>query len=62
MGARAGSLDPHTWDAAVATYAKTRLEAGPDVDALDPAVPHIGQWRDMVLQPIETSAPTLSIR
>jgi hypothetical protein len=60
IGARSDSLDPHAWDATVAVYARTRLEVGPDVDLLDPAVRQAGQWRDIILQPIDTSAPALS--
>jgi hypothetical protein len=59
IGSRSESPNPQGWDAAVAVYARTRLEVGPEVDLLDPAVPRTAQWRDMVLQPIETPAPTL---
>jgi hypothetical protein len=61
IGSRSESPNPHAWDAAVAVYARTRLEVGPEVDLLDPSVPKTAQWRDMVLQPIETSAPTLRL-
>jgi hypothetical protein len=59
IGSRSECHNPQAWDAAVATYARTRLEVGPNVDLLDTAVPRAGQWRDIVLQPIETRAPTL---
>jgi conjugative relaxase-like TrwC/TraI family protein len=58
IGPRSEFLNPRAWDAAVAVYARARLEAGPDVDLLEPA-PSTRQWRDIVLKPIETPAPTL---
>lgn len=61
LGFRSESPDPQAWDAAVAVYARTRLEVGPEVDLLDPAVRQGGAWRDMVFKPIETSAPTLRL-
>jgi hypothetical protein len=61
IGSRSESPDPQAWDAAVAVYARTRLDVGPDVDLLDPAVRQAAQWRDIVLQPIETPAPTLRL-
>ncbi|CAN5865239.1 hypothetical protein BH23ACT4_BH23ACT4_10740 [soil metagenome] len=63
LGARSDSVDPEAWDRAVAVYARARLEAGPDVDLSDSAVPHAGQWRDAVrnLQPIEQHAPVLRL-
>jgi hypothetical protein len=61
IGSRSVSPNPQAWDAAVAVYARTRLEVGPEVDLLDPAIRQAGQWRDMVLQPIETPAPTLRL-
>ncbi|HJQ92020.1 MAG TPA: MobF family relaxase [Acidimicrobiia bacterium] len=61
IGSRSESPNPQAWDAAVAVYARTRLEVGPHVDLLDPAVRQAGAWRDMVLQPIETPAPTLRL-
>jgi len=61
LGSRSGSRNPQSWDAAVAVYARTRLEVGPEVDLLDHSVPQAGQWRDIVLQPIETTAPTLRL-
>jgi len=61
IGPRSASLKPRGWDAAVAVYARTRLEVGPEVDLLDPAVRQAGAWRDIVLQPIETPAPTLRL-
>ncbi|MGC2240346.1 MAG: helicase C-terminal domain-containing protein, partial [Acidimicrobiia bacterium] len=61
LGSRSESPNPQTWDAAVAVYARTRLEVGPEVDLLDPAVGQAGQWRDLVLQPVETPAPTLRL-
>jgi conjugative relaxase-like TrwC/TraI family protein len=60
IGSRSESPNPRAWDAAVATYARTRLEVGPD-DLLDTALPRAAQWRDIVLQPIETRAPTLRL-
>jgi len=42
-------------------HAQTRLDAGPDADLLDPAVRQAWEWRDMVLEPIETPAPTLRL-
>ena len=61
IGSRSESPNPQAWDAAVAIYARARLEVGPEVDLLDPAVPRAWEWRDMVLQPIETPAPTLRL-
>jgi conjugative relaxase-like TrwC/TraI family protein len=61
IGSRSESPDPQAWDVAVAVYARTRLDVGPDVDLLDPAVRQAGQWRDIVLEPIETPAPTLRL-
>jgi len=63
IGARSESPDPQAWDAALAIYAKTRLEVGSEVDITDPAVPHTGQWRDAVyaLHPIEGPALTLRL-
>jgi hypothetical protein len=61
IGSRTESPNPQAWDAAVAIYARTRLEVGPEVDLLDPAVRQAGQWRDMVLQSIETPPPTLRL-
>jgi hypothetical protein len=61
IGSRSESPNPQAWDAAVAIYARTRLEVGPEIDLLDPAVPRTSQWRDMVLEPIETPAPTLRL-
>ncbi|HVR78108.1 MAG TPA: hypothetical protein VMS99_06900, partial [Acidimicrobiia bacterium] len=61
LGSRSECPNPQAWDAAVAVYARTRLEVGPEVDLLDPAVRQAGQWRDMVLQPIESPAPTLKL-
>ncbi|HUP15932.1 MAG TPA: MobF family relaxase [Acidimicrobiia bacterium] len=60
IGSRAESPDPQAWDAAVGVYARARLEVGPDEDLLDPA-PVTRKWRDMFLEPIETSAPTLKL-
>jgi hypothetical protein len=61
IGSRSEYPNPKAWDAAVAIYARTRLEVGPDVDLLDPAVPRTSQWRDIALKPIETPAPTLRL-
>jgi conjugative relaxase-like TrwC/TraI family protein len=61
IGSRSESPDPQAWDAAVAVYARTRLHVGPDVDLLDPAVRQAWEWRDIVLDPIETPAPTLRL-
>jgi hypothetical protein len=61
IGSRSVSPNPQAWDSAVAVYARTRLEVGPDVDLLDPAIRQAGQWRDIVLQPIETPPPTLRL-
>jgi len=61
IGSRSQSPNPQAWDAAVAVYARTRLEVGPEVDLFDPSVRQAGAWRDMVLQPIETPAPTLRL-
>ncbi len=61
IGSRSESPNPQAWDAAVAVYAKTRLEVGPEVDLLDPSVRQASQWRDLVLQPVETPAPTLRL-
>jgi hypothetical protein len=61
VGSRSESPDPLAWDAAVAVYAKTRLEVGPDVDLLDPAVRQAGHWHDLVLKPIETPSATLRL-
>jgi hypothetical protein len=61
IGSRSESPNPQAWDAAVPVYARTRLEVGPEVDLLDPAVRQAGAWRDMVLEPIETPAPTLRL-
>jgi hypothetical protein len=61
IGSRSDFPSPQAWDAAVAIYARTRLEVGPEVDLLDPAVRQAREWRDMVLQPIETPAPTLRL-
>jgi hypothetical protein len=61
IGSRSESPNPEAWDAVVAIYARTRLEVGPEVDVLDPSVPRTAQWLDMVLQPIETPAPTLRL-
>jgi hypothetical protein len=60
IGSRSESPKPKAWDATVAVYARTRMEVGPDVDLLEPA-PSTRQWRDIVLQPIETPAPTLRL-
>jgi conjugative relaxase-like TrwC/TraI family protein len=61
IGSRSESPNPQAWDAAVAVYARTRLEVGPEVDLLDPAVRTAGAWRDIALEPIETPAPTLRL-
>jgi conjugative relaxase-like TrwC/TraI family protein len=61
IGSRSESSNPQAWDAAVAVYARTRLEVGPEVDLLDPGVRHAWEWRDIVLGPIETRAPTLRL-
>jgi hypothetical protein len=63
LGTRNGAPEPDLWDAAVAVYARARLEAGPDVDLSDSAVPHTGQWRDAVreLQPVEQPTPVLRL-
>ncbi|MGH8946939.1 MAG: hypothetical protein ACRDVL_12425, partial [Acidimicrobiia bacterium] len=61
IGSRSESPNPRAWDSTVAVYARTRLEVGPDADLLDPAVRQAGQWRDIVLEPIETPAPTLRL-
>ncbi len=61
IGSRSESPNPQAWDAAVAVYARTRLEVGHEVALLDPAVRQVGAWRDMVLEPIETPAPTLRL-
>ncbi len=58
IGSRSDSPNPRAWDATIAVYARTRLEVGPEADLLEPA-PSTRQWRDIVLQPIETPAPTL---
>jgi conjugative relaxase-like TrwC/TraI family protein len=62
IGSRSESRNPRAWDAKVAVYARTRVEVGPEVDLLDPAVPRTAQWRDIALEPIETPAPTLRLR
>jgi hypothetical protein len=46
IGTRSESHDPRAWEAAVAVYARTRLDVGPDVDLDDPAIDHTGPWRD----------------
>jgi hypothetical protein len=61
LGSRSESPNPQAWDAAVAVYARTRLDVGPEVDLLDPAVPRTAQWRDIALEPIETSPPILRL-
>jgi conjugative relaxase-like TrwC/TraI family protein len=61
IGSRSESPNPQGWDAAVAVYARTRLDVGPEVDLLDPSVPRTAQWRDIALEPIETPAPTLRL-
>ena len=61
IGSRSESPNPQAWDVAVAVYARTRLEVGPEVDLLDPAVRQAGQWRDIALEPIQTPAPTLRL-
>ncbi|MEX0698343.1 MAG: MobF family relaxase [Acidimicrobiia bacterium] len=43
IGSRSESPNPQAWDAAVAVYARTRLEVGPEADLLDPAVPRTAQ-------------------
>jgi conjugative relaxase-like TrwC/TraI family protein len=58
IGSRSESPNARAWDVKIAVYARTRLEVGPDVDLLEP-LPSTRQWRDIVLQPIETPAPTL---
>jgi hypothetical protein len=58
IGFRSESSNPKAWDATVAVYARTRFDAGPDLDLLDPAVRQAWEWRDLVLEPIETPAPT----
>jgi hypothetical protein len=59
LGSRSKSPNPKAWDTGVAVYTRTRLEVGPEVDLLDPSVRQAWEWRDMVLQPIETPAPAL---
>lgn len=63
LGPRAKAADPKEWDAAVAIYARARLESGPDVDLGDPAIHHTGPWRDAVrpLNPVEHEAPLLRL-
>jgi conjugative relaxase-like TrwC/TraI family protein len=63
IGARSEALDPQAWDAAVAVYARTRVEVGPEADLTDPAVLHTGQWRDAVhaLNLFEEPALTLKL-
>ena len=45
IGTRSDSLDPGSWDAAVAVYARTRLEAGPEIDLNDLATHLTGTGR-----------------
>ncbi|MGH9893107.1 MAG: hypothetical protein ACREA0_14180, partial [bacterium] len=62
LGLRVKACDRQTWDAAVAIYARTQFEVGPDANLNDPAVSFTGQWREAVqgFKEVEQRAPVLT--
>jgi hypothetical protein len=63
VGLKGKAPDAKAWDAAVAAYARARLELGSDFDLNDPTIHHIGPWRDAVrhLRATEQEVPVLRL-